>query len=118
MEKRSIIIYLIIAIALLALIALYLLFFRGTEVVVIQPETIEDCSSIEGNYIRDSCYVQIAVNDVDETICANIADADEKDLCYIRIARLTENREICAKVVDLKYSKPKCYGEVTILSNQ
>ena len=89
-------------------------YFSGKEIVVMTPENTGDCSEIESSYIRDGCYISLAVKSSDEQLCLSVADLDQKDLCYTKIAVMEINSSICENVIDKKFSKPKCYGEVTI----
>ncbi len=104
----------IISIIVIIVIMSYL---SKTEFVLIQPETLEDCASISGNFIKDACYMQIAAKEADETICNKILSDNQKDLCFIELSKIKRDKSICELIIDKKYSKTKCYGEMNILLN-
>src|SRR3989338_7163934 len=115
MEKKNLIMILSALIVVLGIGIIYLFFFRGTELVPIQPEKVGDCSAIKGSYIKDSCYMQIAAKEANVDICNNILNANQKDLCFIELSKIKNDNTLCELIVDKKYSRTKCYGELTIL---
>lgn len=117
MKKNTLITILSIAVAVSLLLASYF-YFSKLEVVVIQPETISDCASITGNFIRDACYMQIAAREKNESICYSIVSDNQKDLCFIELSKVKNDRNICELIIDRKYSKTKCYGEMNIILNE
>jgi len=116
MNKKNIILILTGLVILLGITTIYF-YFSGKEVVSTNPSEQLDCETIESIYIRDACYVDIAVKEENHEVCKNVENTDDKDLCYIKIARMLKNNTICDNIVDKKYSRPKCYGEVTIALN-
>jgi hypothetical protein len=118
MEKKNLIIILSGIILILLIASIYFYSSQKIEIVVMQPEKIEDCSGINGNYIRDACYIQIASKEMNETICNNIVNSNQKDICFTEMAKIKNDRTICEFILDTKYARTKCYGEMNILAQQ
>ena len=59
------------------------------------------CSTIENNYRRDSCY-SIVINyySYDPTTCEGIVPQEWMDECYNRAAIVTGNSTLCSKIKD------------------
>jgi hypothetical protein len=78
------------------------------------------CENIFDKTSRDLCIKQVAVQRAEYSICANIADSDHKDACYTAIAKNTKTPSICAlasKVISGVYNADLCYTELAASLN-
>lgn len=108
-----------LAILCLILAITTIIFYQKASVLGKQNvvETSE-CSSIENQYFRDICYLQLAVGTPAHSYCKNMEISDLRDACYVEVSKLKKDNTICDFIDDKFYSRPKCYAELNILKNK
>jgi hypothetical protein len=79
------------------------------------PSEIQGCSAMLAGYIKDACYIELAIDSSNAAGCAKVANADQKDLCYIEVSKVLRDKTLCANVADAFYSRPKCFAELQMM---
>jgi len=107
MKKKTLIIILLsIAVIALGVYAVYV--NVGKQPIKEEPEKIKDCAKIENAYIKNGCYMNLAVTLNDSVHCSSILDIDEKDMCYLKMSEVLGDKSVCANILDKAYLMPRC----------
>ncbi len=64
--------------------------------------TSEKCATLPGEYyeIRNECYKNVAISELDSEVCSKISKSREKEKCIMEIAVATEESELCYKTLN------------------
>lgn len=84
------------------------------------PPSVSDCEKVFSTTTfldvlfgsaRDSCYIQVAFSQQDETICEKVLSPKGRNDCYTEVAVLKKNVILCQKVED-KQRQQGCIAQV------
>lgn len=108
---------------ILLIIELYIIIFIFLSEVLIEPIAVSFSSSklcalipsTPSSYVRDDCFKQIAVNNLDESICYKIKEKEigHKEICFWRVAEAKNDISLCDKAG--RY-KDYCYESLNRVS--
>ncbi|MFH0971042.1 MAG: hypothetical protein V1835_00595 [Candidatus Micrarchaeota archaeon] len=75
--------------------------------------TSDVCEKVEENNIRESCYVKVAINTKDGSLCTSdkITIVDVRDACLTDVAKLTNDKGLCPKITSSSYKQMCEAGE-------